>query len=426
MALSIAVLVLFSAPLSACPGAIFALETNPRVTGPRSGMRLFARDTGPDGKPVWRTLSLQVDPVDDDGHLVFFDNEQFKGKDSHPNDLMTFRVEQFGERMRFGEDKLPCRGSLTYELADRSVRKFAYLTNCGFQGTPASFPQLVAFDTKADKLESSTYQYRFNPDNYMQFNAISFKNKQGGWDEVASDSQLLIRADVKNFFTMQFDSDEIESQLEANRLGPVGNLARLSFFLRILAFKIKMSLSTDVGFYTDSGHIPMMVNIPVNAFDYLRPASGILYSWIQSPKAQASKREIDMPVLDIPGVRRGFKEHGKDGVKHCGKTDCRFRYTVDLDGRPLSMDLRVGRALVEKGFYPVFVPDVMAAKELMGWDIKAPKAGQKRVGMYFEVSGLPEGGHPWDFWLRLGGEGEHTAGCPTFVRVARVKDTVIK
>ncbi len=404
---------------------MFALETNPRVTGPRSGFRLFARDKAADGSVTWRTLALQVDPVDDDGHLMFFDNEQFKGKESQPSDLMTFRVEEFGERMQFKVDKLPCRGALTYELADRAVKRFAYLTNCGFQGTPATFPQLVSFDTKGHKLESKNYQYRFNTDNYMQFNAINFKNALGAWDEAASESQLLIRADVRNFFNMQFDSDEIESELEAHRLGPVGNLARLSFFLRILAFKIKMSLSTDVGFFEDSGHIPMMVNIPVNAFDYLNPASGILYSWVLSPQAQSGKREVDMPVLDVAGVRKGFKEHAKHGLKHCGKNDCKYRYTVNVGGRRLSMDLGVGRTLVEKGFYPVFVPDVMAAKDLMSWDIKPPKPGQKRVGMYFEVSGLPEGGHPWDFWLRLGGS-EQSSECPTYVRIARVSDGALK
>src|SRR5690606_36012866 len=137
---------------------------------------------------------------------------------------------------------------------------------------------------------------------------------------------------------MRFDSDDIVSQLEATRLGPVGDLANLSFFLKILFFKIRMSLTTSVGFYEDSGHIPMMVNIPVDARKYLNPGSGILYSWEVPEAAATGKSTISMPSLSPKEVGKGHAHISKAGLAYCAKKTCLYKYSVDVDGRTLSMD----------------------------------------------------------------------------------------
>jgi hypothetical protein len=404
----------------ACPANLFALELSPRLTGARDGLRLFAKDI----RGNFRALPLQIDPLDADGHLKFFDEKSsnYFAKPIDGNDLMAFRMDGFGAPLDKHKERLPCEGPVVHEILDRSQVRYAYLTSCGPLAPPAPKPQSVTFDTKGNRLESPLYRYLFNPDNYMQFDSIAFRNAQGGFDEIASDSRLLIRADVRNFFSMQFDSDEIESQLEASRVGAIGNMARVSFFLRILFFKIRMSLSTDVAFYDDSGHIPMQVNIPVNAYDHLHPASGIVYSWALAPRAANAPAQVSMPRLDVPLTRKGYKELAKGGLSFCKSNDCIYSYSVDVGSKRLSMDLRIARDLVERGFYPQFVDDVAAHGADMGWDIDVPK-GQRRIGFYFEVSGLPAGGHPWDFWLRLGspGGGGGPDTCPAPITISQVR-----
>ncbi len=367
----------------------------------------------------WRPAPVQIDPVDSDGHLVFFKDDSYMTRPIDGYDYLNFRVEDFGERFDPAKDKLPCQGAQIFEVADDVGHRFGYLTNCGSTAAPLSMPHLVEFDRKDHRLESGTYQYKFNPENYMQFQSIAFRGIKG-WEMVAQDSRMLIHADVKNFFSMNFDSRQIESHLEESRLGPVGNLARLSFYLRILFFQIDLKLSTDVGFYLDSGHIPMMVNIPVNAFEYLHPASGILYSWALSPDAEAGAKEVHMPILDVATVKKGYAELAKVGQTQCKKADCIFQYTVDIRGRRLSMDLGVKKELVDRGFFPIYVDDVNKYKDDMGWDLNFP-ATVRRPGIYFEVSGLPKGGHPWDFWLKLGSPKDGAADCPANVRVAKLK-----
>ena len=352
----------------------------PKIKGPRHGLKLFAlRETGK--TKAWQELALQVDPVDEFGRLQFFDNEAWRTADLSPLDYLTFRVEDFGVKADFKADQLPCRGEITYELLGRMGRKtYGYLTNCGKMAPPLSAPFPVAFDGKQHKLESSNYVYEFNRQNYMQFNAIKFRNKNG-FDDVARDSQLMIKADVKNFFTMRFDSDDIVSKLEATRLGPIGDLANLSFFLKILFFKIRMSLTTSVGFYEDSGHIPMMINIPVNATKYLNAGSGILYSWEVSPAAAKGKTIISMPNVNAAEIKKGYAHIAKQGMEHCKKGRCLYRYSVDVDGRTLSMDFGIDREHVKRGFFPHYVEDVGKFDESMGWDVDIAK-GKKRVGMY--------------------------------------------
>ncbi len=399
---------------------LFELETIPRLKGMRKGVRLFALDAA---TRKFRAAPVQIDPIDAEGHLKFNVEVHYPDHELDNDDFLTFRVEDFGPKADLKKDKLPCRGKPVLELRDPSSERYAYLTNCGSFGDAVAFAPLVDFKPEKDYLESPIYKYRFNPDNYMQFEAINFRNAvQGTWETIAERSALMIHADVKNFFSMNFDAKEIESHLESHRIGPVGNLARLSFYLKILFFKIKMSLSTDVGFYENSSHIPMMVNIPVDASKYLNPASGILYTWILSPAAQKAPRALTMPTMDTALIKKGWRELAKEGLKFCVKDQCTFKYTVEIADKTMSMDLGLERKLVERGFFPIYVEDARRHQESMGWDFDLAK-DEVRTGMYFEVSGLSAGGHPWDFWLRLGGPSSASAVCPAPLRFEEVRES---
>jgi hypothetical protein len=395
---------------AACPAVLFNSELLPRLQGSRSGVRLFAKEG-----VSFRELPIEVDPIDADGHLLFPKSDAWRRQEMQESDLLLFRVDGWGPRLEPAKDRLPCRGKTVFELQDATGGGFAYLTNCAPLMSGIRFSHPVTFDPGGHRLQSRSYLYRFNPDNYMQSHSVSFAAAANTWKLAALDSRLYIHADVKKFFTMSFDSREIESKMESYRLGPVGNLARISFFLKILFFRIKMSLSTDVGFFEDSAHIPMMVNIPVDSTEYLNPGSGILYSWVPGPNAKVMA--VQMPRFDPVEAKKGWRSLGKAPAQFCSKLECAFRYAIDVDGKRLAMDLRFEKKLVERAFYPLYVEDVAQHAEAMGWNLDLPK-GQKRSAMYFETSGLPEGGHPWDFWLRLGTAKGSPQSCPAPLRFA--------
>ena len=404
----------------ACPSAVFLHEVPRLAGGQRQGLRLFALRPVAAGRQVWEQVPLQLDPLTPEGRLIFDAGADLSHFNHQASDLLTFQSEDFGRPMDPNTPPLPCSIGAIYEVS--TAAGVAYLTSCAatVNSAPVRYPTRVTFDREHHTLQSGFYRYRFNPDNYMQFASIAFPGARGDWDEVARDSRLLIHADIKNFFTMRFDSRQIVSRLEASRLGPIANLARLSFFLRILLFKIRMSLATDVGFFVDSAHIPMQVDLPVNAYERLNSGSGILYSWHLASAAVVATKTMRMPRLDPTLVHMGFKDLAKLGLSYCQGESCLFNYTVDFHGQQLSMAMDLRRSLVERGFFPMFVEDTHKPSAAMGWGLEAEEEAQ-RIGMYFEVSGLPEGGHPWDFWLRLGAPDQGKPSCPQVVALRLIK-----
>ena len=391
-----------------CPAFLFSSDLGGGLSGRRQELRLFIK-TG----AGFREQAIEVNPVDHDGHLVFFRDLAWREEIIRPNDLLLFRTDHWGSRIDLRRERLPCQGPSIIEIQEQVSGNYAYLTICKTFLNASEFSAPVHFEPTRHLLKTQSYIYRFNPENYMQFSAVSFLDRAKRATLVALDSRLYIHADVRNFFTMSFDSRDIESKMESYRIGSVGNLARISFFLKILFFRIKMSLSTDVGFFEDSAHIPMMVNIPADAPTYLNPGSGILYSWVPGPDANAIG--LKMPSFDPALLVGGWKELSKIGERFCSQFLCNFRYALEVAGKRLEMDLRFERRLVERGFFPMYIEDIEKHIKSMGWQIDFPR-GQMRSGMYFETSGLPKGGHPWDFWLRLGGSSGAVHACPIPLR----------
>ena len=397
----------------ACPAGIFVEEFSPGFSGSRSGMRLFVKK-----KSVWKTVPLQIDPVDEDGKLEFFQSENWRREALAKTDLMLFDPKQLGDPIDLKKDKLPCKGPITYQVRDKFKKKYGYITNCGANVHPPIFPHPIKFNTQNNEIRSKSYQYVFNSENYMQFKSIAFHKNDSKLEEVALDSKMLIHADFKNFFTMNFDSDDITSVLEDKRLGPVGNMARVSFWLKVLFFEIDLKLNTNVGFFAESGHIPMMVSLPVNATDYLNSGSGILYSWQESKSTKASAKTITMPPLSTKFIETGYSNLGALGTPFCSKEYCTFEYSAVINGQKLSLTFGLNKELVKKGFFPQYVHNVNEFKSEMGWDVEANEGD--RPAVYFETSGLPKGGHPWDFWLNLGGENDQNKSCPHPIKFHRI------
>jgi len=232
----------------------------------------------------------------------------------------------------------------------------------------------------------------------MLFDSISFKNSNGVPVQVATDADILIRADIKNFFTMQFDSTDIVTQMKAYRIEPFAALASLNFYLKILFFRISLDLETDVQFFKDSAHIPMVITIPRDANQRLNRKSGVLYSFALSENMREI-RPVKMPVLNPD------KLSIQEGLEYCDGNICSYEVsfqTSAVANKVLTLMLKLPRRLAEFGMIPRFVVDVGDSAPAMQWSMPRSQRGMHRVGLYLEVSGLPKSQHPWDVWLQLG------------------------
>lgn len=419
--LGVLLLLVVNREVVGCPAAVFGHELLPKLLGPRRNIRLFVAKTqvlsnspsnnGSQKDFEWTSIPYQVDLVDDSGHIAYTD-KNFMEESLEQSDLIMFSTSSFGRRVPMRDTFFPCKSRGFFELKDRFEERYAYLAQCEGLLDVGNYPKVVSFEKDLNLLKSKYYLYEFNSQNYMQFKSIKINgNDSEDYIEVARDSKLLITSDVKNFFSLHFDSKQIESNLERTRLGPIANLARLSFFLRILFFKLDMSLSTDVAFFEDAGHIPMMINLPVDSYKYLNPKSGILYTWIIPQGADHRNFVINMPLIDTKITGQGFRKLGEYGQKYCTEKSCNYFFSYLTGGRTLTMKMEIAQDLVNKGFFPQFVPDVGLYRDDMDWDIELDKKN-KHIGMYFEFSGLPKGGHPWSFWLKMSQVGNTDYHCP--------------
>ena len=423
-----------------CPSYLFGEDLASLVGSARKDIFLFALSN--EDVNSWVKLPLQIDPVDNDGHIIFSENIQnLLEKPLVKEDRMIFYTKDFGRPIRSG-DIFPCNATSTliktitsnYEIQDSLFfKKYAYLGFCKEspdKAIPQTSSEKMNFNLTERRVESDRYVYFFSSDNHMLFNKILFKVNESESEavikqnEIANSSDMIIRADIRNFFLMMFGKHDVESELESYMKGPIALSAKVSFFLKILFFRIKLQLSTDVSFFPDSANIPMMVTIPVDAKKYLHPKSGILYSWNSASNIEVKVKESQMPFINPELFDNDRKKLQKIGLKRCVRDYCFYRAEFILMGHLLAMNFTLPRYLVEKGFFPFYVPNIYDFSEKMGWTTfeKQENVSQpKKIGMYFETSGLPEGNHPWDFWMTLGTKkNTWQASCPHPVKLKKM------
>lgn len=327
-----------------------------------------------------------------------------------------------------------CAGGRIWELEQSTVavsgatlKRFLYLLGClrppeGLSKSPDDhfpFPAVV-FDPDALKVESRGFRYQMNRGNQMLFDRLEASAGDGAMEVFLEDGNFDIRADFKNFFGMHFTSGNVGSRVVANRGGLASALARLSFDLKVLFLKLDLQLNTDLLFFRDAVFLPMIMKIPRDAWKYVHPGSGVLYSWFPAPGTTAVEGWIDMPRRRIFKAKDDVKVESRRVAERYCQPDglCRFRAAVGRgpENRIVVMELIVARGLVNAGFFPQYVSNAVSEAGELGWSWAGSETKRRREGIYFELSQLPKGEHGFDIWLRLkpgDGDPKSESFCPS-------------
>lgn len=360
------------------------------------------KNKGNSSKPDYRLYLPEIVPLNEFNQIRWFADETWKRATISEMDQIIIEQDLFGPPAEHPLNLRGCtpRQGIPIKSRTQGDVRVAYLAHCEdavIKKIPLQ-PSRVRFDLNQGYLQSSRYHYKFNPKSHMLFESISVKSRDGISTELARDADLLIRADIRNFFSMQFDSSDITSMMKSYRSERVGAFGTLGFYLNILFFKISLDLNTDVRFFESSTHIPMILTVPVDGNKRLHPKSGVLYSFILTDAVQTPAQH-EMPILkDAPSSPA-------EGLKFCSDEVCIYKLTfsqVQPDAKALMMELKLPRSLVALGMFPHYVADVSNHAQDMKWSLSKTQTRQRRVGIYLEVSGLPKGEHSWDFWMELG------------------------
>jgi hypothetical protein len=374
------------------PAFVFASDTNALMGTPRAHLVAIYNQGTPD-RPNFRMARPDVLPVGQDGKMIWFSDNSWRTEGLRATDRIILEQDMLGVGSRQTHVFAGCRPARgeRLELAGRVV----WLASCDENTISRISPNThrVVFEPKTSTVASRFYRYTFKPTNHMLFDRVIFSDKMS--TVVASDSDLYIRSDIKNFFTLNFNSKDIESRLEQQRAESLSQLASLGFYLRVLFFRLTLDLRTDVAFFESSANIPMVMTLPVNASKRLNRKSGVLYSFKLGKGVDATKLRAAMPILnpDLLG-----QDISQIGLSSCDRL-CEYMLEIPTLGKSLELRITVSPELAKKGLFPWFVADVKSLEKAMNWSLPPSLDLENRLGLYLEVSGLPKGSHPWDFWM---------------------------
>ena len=345
----------------------------------------------------WKPIALQVDPLDRFGHMTFPDPTGYLDQSLESEDRFALDVQQFGSRRFQAGERLPCQAQQGVEL--RHKNRYGYLFVCDAKRRLPSMNSPIQYEPKAGRLQSHRFFYQHEAKNHLMFQKIGII-QDGKGREVGSNSNQLIYADIKNFLNLAFDADDVEAKLQHIRFGPMGLVALLQFYLSVFAFKIELSLTPEVQFFADSLYMPMSLFSPVNAADYLGPASAVYYSWDSAAEVSWGWQSSHLPSTDSPRpLSLG---------DYCTGLSCSFRLSGQLDKDHFTMKFVIPYRLAKLGFFPSLVSDIEREEALIGRSL-APSGHKNRIVLKFRTDRLPEGNHDWDFWVYFGDPGR---SCP--------------
>lgn len=399
-----------------CPVIFPASEFHPHLPDlDRSELHLFALKLQP--KLEWIPLDLQVDWRDEHGTLLLPDArserlqkayEESKARGFSADDRFIFDSNDESARYQLGMSP-PCSTGRIYEVKMSDADQYVYFAYCPARKSLLKAEQRkFQFNPDDRFVRAPTYQFTYSKHNHILFDRINVEGI-----EVGRAADLRIRSDVKRFFTLDFSSKDVESVIDAHRVGKHAFLANLTFYLKILFFKIDLELNTAMAFFSNAVHIPMVLHMPVEANEWLHPASGTFYTWEIDPlfmKLDYSGKEL--PILEPDQIKAGWQELAKVGLRFCKASECIYWLRGKFGEKSFAMQYIIPKHLVKRGFFPLLTSRAQQSEVALGWrDEDEVDASKNRVGIYFESSGLTKGEHEWEFWIQMGQPAENKS-CP--------------
>ena len=404
-----------------CPAFVKGDQVPGLVGADRGQVRLFTAAAG-----GWQELPLQIDPMNQDGVLrdaVDVQDEQAAVRGFDPRaltrrDRLAFYPDAFGDGAPRG--KPPCDPAALVEVHDRRrPGARAWLARCRQKTPPRFAGQPVVRHAARRLISSPRYQYFHTPENEMVYEKIYAVRDQSRF-ALTGAAAMLLRLDIKKFFTMEFDRDDVRAELVHSRSGPLGMVNRLGMSINLMGFNIALQMDSMMSFYETSINVPMQVDVPAHAPDYLHEGSGVLAMWIPVPGTRFLRTGAPGEMVDFhaPSSLAGYRTIGKRGAGRCRARTCYFHLDGILDkhGVKFRLQVSIARKFVKLGFLPQFIQDVPKFLKVMEWD-DDPDPHKGVVALYFSNTGMPKGYHTFDHWIYIVSGNEPMLRCPHPVTV---------
>lgn len=348
---------------------------------PFKRMRVFAADS----EGTMRPIPYQFDQKDDYGDYVF---------DMKSNAFLDDLDELCFMSEDVGEDVPPKTWSFqkpdqTYKvlLTKEKLKKAVYVGVYKKSPPPESLSSktYVTLDMKTSQVETDMYRYLFNQKNYLMVKDFYVKSQKDPLQKLLSSSTFYLKLNLKYFFSISINHNDINSDLEEHKVGPVRAIARVNFNYKIMAMKIDLGMYTEVVFFKNAIFLPAIMENPIDAKSLLNKDSDFYYGFamIDNPKNFAI--ESNMSAYPETNASKAEDRYWFSSVSKGSKQD---DYQIYLEFEPSTQ-------MVKDNIKPRYFVDNQPAKKILKRTEKPRPPGKSRAneGIIFPVEELQEGEH---------------------------------
>ncbi len=266
---------------------------------------------------------------------------------------------------------------------------------------PLSKKKYVVFDHKNGAVKTSRYLYKFDKKNYLVVNSVDMYSRDKNIEKIPliDTSTFYLKADLKYFLTFEIHHKDIQSYLEAYKVGPIRSIVRVTFFYRFLKINFELGMYTELSLFSNSVVLPAIMYNPLESEKNLNDGSGFYYGFATTDRPGEYNVETNIPDYNkYIGDKGLFNLFSK-------KPDIDNRYWLSMTGKDRMMFFEVipSKEMLKVGNIPYLYRENLSAAELSASrkNNKARPLGKSPVnlGVYFDLTKFNKGEHRISFRL---------------------------
>lgn len=375
---------------------------------PISSYRLFKND----GKGNAVAIPFQIDEIDDNGDYVLdqgkLPTKQFGNGLFDLRDELSFMGEDVG--IPRPPTRWPAEApKVLYEIKQNYLgndspgsldREGAVYLGVYFGlPPPLSKKNYVVFHPSQGKVETSRYIYNFDQLNYLVVSGVKMKQRSDPTQTapLIDSSTFYMKADLKYFLTFEVHHKDVQSQLEAFKIGPIRSIVRVSFFYKFLKLNFELGMYTEVSLFSNSVILPAIMYNPIEGQKTLNQGSGFYYGFGISENPGTLDVNTNIPKY----------EAAKSGLfqMFSSPQSTEQTYWLSIKGPKQTMYFEVvpSEPMRKKGNIPSLYTENISAKDAAAVrdNTKAAALGKSPVNLalYFDLTKFEVGEHLISFKL---------------------------
>jgi hypothetical protein len=353
--------------------------------------------TGQEGEAI--PIPFQIDELNAYKDFVLTEGSMNNGKTGNGlfdgNDELSFMGNDVGP-VGAPTKWTPQKPHILYELLfDKGEKKGAIYIGIYFNSPPPLSEQTyVKFDLQHSEVITDRYRYRFDHKNHLVVRGVDMRKPEGEALPLLESSTFYLKADFKYFLTFEVNHRDIESELEAYKIGPIRTIVRVSFTYRILRLKINLGMYTEVSFFPNAVFLPAVMYNPLDGDKSLNTDSGFYYGFAAVDDPSKVNVQSNMPAYRKARMIDLFR--GKQKVEDL------YWVTAEAPHYILYMEIEPSKQMREVRNVPMFYKEDKPAFSLRKRTANSAKPlGESPVNMaiYFDLSRFQPGEHTVAFRL---------------------------